>query len=203
MSQRNYSLARFFRLICFFVFGLLPYSSNTHAKNEPPVYDDPEGYSVLSLLLGGAAQDIHSQSINIGALSTVETPDGLTSLEKCVKIPSEFREAADDYLQKTKTPYRFQEKFALKTPYRLVTKSYKVNNDMKHPPRNDKEISDQISSGIFSLSPVGFDSSHTHAIARKNYICGSTCGWGSYHFLVKDKDTWEEAKGVGGCIWQY
>jgi len=203
MSQCNSSLVRLLTLTCFFAFGLLPYSSITHAKKEPPVYDDPEGYSVLSLLLGGAGQDIHSQSINISAFTTVETPDGLTSLEKCVKIPNEFREAADDYLRKTKTPYLFQEKFALKTPYRLVTKRHKENDDIKHPPRNDKEISDQISSGVFYLSPVGFDSTHTHAIAFKNYICGSTCGWGSYHFLVRDKDRWEEAKGVGGCIWQY
>ena len=202
MAQRNSALARLLTLLCVLVFGLLRCSPPTHARKKPPVYDDPEGYAVLSLLLGGGEKDIHSQAISISAVTAVESPDGGHTLEKCVKVPNEFREAADNYVREAKTPYLFQEKFTLKTQYRLVAKRH-IADDLKHPPKTDKEISDRISSGTFYLSPVGFDHNHTHAIAFKDYICGSLCGWGSYHLLVKSKDGWEEAKGVGGCWWQY
>jgi len=172
-------------------------------KKKPPIYDDPEGYAVLSLLLSNAGQDIHSPTILINSTSAVEGPDGITSLEKCVKVPEDFREAADDYLQKTKSSYLFLEKFALKAPYRLVSKRPRSFDDLKHPPKSDKEIADRISSGMFILSPVGFDSGHTHAIVRKTYLCGSLCGWGSYHFLVKSAGGWEETKGVTRCSWQF
>jgi hypothetical protein len=174
-----------------------------HIPVNAGVYDDAEGYAVLSMLLGSASQETHAAAIRINLVTHIESVSGTHSLEDCMKIPDEFREAANDYERRARTAYVLKNKFSLKTPYDLVGESRIGGSGLKHPPAMDKDFSEKISSGTFYLSPVGFDANHTHAIAYKNYLCGNLCGWGGYHFLVKNAGKWEEAKDVVGCTWQY
>ncbi len=174
-----------------------------HIPANTGVYEDSEGYAVLSMLLGGASEGTHAAVIRINMTTHVESATGVNSLEDCVKIPEEFREAANNYELKAKTPYVFKKKFAINTAYDLVGEPHVRGYVLKHPPETEKDISEKISSGTFYLSPVGFDANHSHAIAYKNYICGNLCGWGAYHLLVKNGDRWEEAKDVSGCTWHY
>jgi hypothetical protein len=174
-----------------------------HIPPNTNAYDDAEGYTVLSTLLGSASQETHSAAIRINMLTHVESSGGVNSLEDCMKIPEEFREAANDYERRAKTAYLLKNKFSIKTPYDLVGESRITGSGLRNPPATGKDTAEKISSGTFYLSPVGFDASHTHAIAYKNYLCGNLCGWGAYHLLVKNGDRWEEAKDVVGCTWQY
>jgi hypothetical protein len=174
-----------------------------HIPANTGVYEDSEGYAVLSTLLGGASEEIHAPVIRINIVTHVESATGVNSLEDCMKIPEEFREAANDYELKAKRSYVLKNKFSIKTQYDLVGESRIVGSAHKLPPTTDKDISQKISSGAFYLSPVGFDANHSHAIAYKNYICGNLCGWGGYHLLVKNAGRWEEAKDVSGCTWHY
>lgn len=182
-------------------------SSRQKIQNHIPantgVYDDSEGYAVLSALLGGASEETHSAAIRVNMVTHVESASGVHSLEACTKIPDEFREAANDYELRAKTSYVLKKKFSIKTQYDLVGEARITGTGVRNPPSTDKDISEKISSGTFYVSPVGFDANHTHAIAYKNYICGNLCGWGAYHFLVKNGDKWEETKDVIGCVWQY
>ncbi len=120
-----------------------------------------------------------------------------------MKIPEEFREAANDYELRAKTALVLKKKFAMRTPYDLVGETRIVGSARKLPSTTDKDIAEKISNGAFYLSPVGFDANHTHAIAYENYLCGNLCGWGGYHLLVKNAGRWEEAKDVAGCTWHY
>lgn len=182
--------------------------AHEHVQNHIPanasVYADAEGYAVLSMLLGGATEETHAPAIRINMVTHVESGSGTHSLEDCMKIPEEFREAANDYEHRAGTAYVLTKKFSLKAPYDLVGETRIVGAARKPPPSpTDTGISQKISSGTFYVSPVGFDSSHTHAIAYTNYLCGNLCGWGGFHLLVKNAGRWEEAKDITACSWHY
>jgi hypothetical protein len=133
----------------------------------------------------------------------VESTSGVNSLEDCMKIPEEFREAANDYERRAKTALVLRKKFAIKMPYDLAGESRITGTGVRQPPATGTDASGRMSSGTFYLSPVGFDANHTHAIAYKNYLCGNLCGWGGFHLLVKNGGRWEEAKDVNVCTWHY
>ncbi len=173
-----------------------------HIPANTGVYEDSEGYAVLSMLLGGASEEIHAPVIRMNIVTHVESTGGVNSLEDCVKVPDEFREAANDYERRAKRPYVLKNKFSIKTQYDLVGESRIVGSPRKLSPTTGKDISQKSTRGAFYLSPVGFDA-NTHAITYKNYICGNLCGWGGYHLLVKNAGRWEEAKDVSGCTWHY
>ena|SRR5215831_14191174 len=174
-----------------------------HIPANAGVYDDAEGYAVLSMLVGSASQETHAAQIRINMVTHVESVSGAHSLEDCMKVPEDFREAANDYEQRAKTALVLRKKFTLRTPYDLAGETRITGSGMRNPAPTEKEISEKIASGTFYLSPVGFDASHTHAIAYENYLCGNLCGWGAYHLLVKNAGRWEEAKDIPTCTWHY
>lgn len=182
-------------------------SSHNRVQNHIPanagVYDDGEGYAVLSMLLNSAVQETHGAIIRINMLTHVESVSGTHSLEDCMKIPEEFREAANDYERRAATALVLRKKFTMKTPYDLAGESRIVGAKTRPSSTTATDSPVKISSGVFYLSPVGFDANHTHAIAYENYICGNLCGWGGFHLLVKNAGRWEEAKDGNGCTWHY
>ena len=166
-------------------------------------YDDAEGYAVLSMLLGSANQETHAAVIRINMVTHVEAVSGAHSLEDCMKVPDEFREAANDYERRAGTALVLKKKFALRMPYDLAGETRITGTGVRQPSGTATDNSHKISTGTFYLSPVGFDANHTHAIAYENYLCGNLCGWGAYHLLVKNAGRWEEAKDVNACTWHY
>lgn len=191
------------------IVSLLLWGCGTHERvqNHIPanssVYNDAEGYAVLSMLLGSATEETHASAIRINMVTHVESVSGTHSLEDCMKIPDEFREAANDYERRAANAYVLTKKFSLKARYDLVGETRIVGVARKPPSPADTATSQKISSGTFYLSPVGFDASHTHAIAYANYLCGNLCGWGGFHLLVKNAGRWEEAKDITACAWHY
>lgn len=182
-------------------------SARNRVQNHVPVnagvYDDAEGYAVLSTLLGSAGQETHAATIRINMVTHVESVNGAHSLEDCMKVPEDFREAANDYERRAGTALVLRKKFALRMPYDLAGETRITGSGLRNPTSTDKGMSQKTATGTFYLSPVGFDSNHTHAIAYENYLCGNLCGWGAYHLLVKNAGRWEEAKDVNACTWHY
>lgn len=174
-----------------------------HIPVNAGVYEDAEGYAVLSMLLASASQETHAAVIRINMVTHVESVSGAHSLEDCMKVPEEFREAANDYEQRARTALVLRKKFTLRTPYDLAGETRITGTGVRQQPGTGTDNSQKVSNGTFYLSPVGFDASHTHAIAYVNYLCGNLCGWGGYHLLVKNAGRWEEAKDVNGCTWHY
>ena len=191
------------------VAGLLLWGCAAHhgVQNHIPanagVYEDAEGYAVLSLLLSGATEETHAPAIRINLATHVESVNGTHSLEDCMKVPEDFREAANDYERRAASPYVLKKRFSLKAPYDLVGETRIVGIARRPVSATDTDSSQKISSGAFYLSPVGFDGSRSHAIAYTNYLCGNLCGWGGFHLLVKNAGRWEEAHDVTTCTWRY
>ena len=182
-------------------------SAHERVQNHIPanagVYEDAEGYAVLSTLLGDATQETRGAILRINMLTHVESVNGTHSLEDCVKIPEEFREAANDYERRAATALVLKKKFALNAPYDLAGETRIVPSKARPSSSTSTDTTPKISSGVFYLSPVGFDATRTHAIAYENYICGNLCGWGAFHLLVKNAGKWEEAKDLTACTWRY
>lgn len=182
-------------------------SAHERVQNHIPAnaggYDDAEGYAVLSMLLGSASQETHASVIRINMVTHVESVSGAHSLEDCMRVPEDFREAANDYEQRARRALVLRKKFTLRMPYDLAGETRITGTGVRRPPTTGADNSQKISTGTFYLSPVGFDANHTHAIAYENYLCGNLCGWGAYHLLVRNAGRWEEAKDVSGCTWHY
>jgi len=174
-----------------------------HISPNAGAYDDTEGYAVLSMLLGRANQDTNAQVMRINMVTHVESVNGTHSLEDCMKIPEEFRQAADDYERRANTALVLKKKFTLRTSYDLVGETRITGSGLRNPPAIGNDISGKAPGGTFYVSPVGFDANHTHAIAYENYLCGNRCGWGGFHLLVRNAGRWEEAKDVNTCAWHY
>lgn len=174
-----------------------------HIPANAGAYEDAEGYAVLSMLLGSASQETHAATIRINMVTHVESVSGAHSLEECMKVPEEFREAANDYERRASNALVLRKRFTLRTPYDLAGETRITGTGVRQAPGTGEDYSQKISTGTFYLSPVGFDANHTHAIAYENYLCGNLCGWGAYHLLVKNAGRWEEAKDVSGCTWHY
>jgi hypothetical protein len=174
-----------------------------HIPASAGVYEDAEGYSVLSMLVNGSRAETRANAIRISMVTHVESVKGTHSLEDCMKIPEEFREAANDYERRASTALVLRKKFTLTTSYDLVGETRITGSGVRSAPTTGSDVSVKVSGGTFYLSPVGFDPNRTHAIAYANYLCGNRCGWGGFHLLVKNGGRWEEAKDVGGCAWNY
>lgn len=174
-----------------------------HIPANAGVYDDAEGYAVLSMLLSDATQKTQGGILRINMLTHVESVSGTHSLEDCMKIPEEFREAANDYERRAGTALVLRKKFTMRMPYDLAGETRITGTGVRQPPATGTDNSQKTSTGTFYLSPVGFDASRTHAITYENYLCGNLCGWGAYHLLVRNAGRWEEAKDVNTCTWHY
>jgi hypothetical protein len=174
-----------------------------HIPANAGIYEDAEGYAVLSMLLADATQQTHGAIIRINMLTHVESVNGTHSLEDCMKIPEEFREAANDYERRAATALVLKKKFTLSAPYDLAGETRIVPSKAKPTRPADTATTPQVTTGVFYLSPVGFDATRTHAIAYENYICGNLCGWGAFRLLVKNAGKWEEAKDITACAWRY
>jgi hypothetical protein len=64
----------------------------------------------------------------------------------------------------------------------------------------DDAVDNGIAHGLFTLSEIQFDKSHTHAIVQFRSWCGMLCGHGSTMLLEKKNGTWMSKKQCGG--WQ-
>src|SRR5579871_4767449 len=97
-----------------------------------------------------------------------------------------YRPLLDEYVVRNKKPTTLEPKFDL-VSYTLVD-------------RNARSAARGV---LFHVSAVGFNHDGTRALVYVGHICGSLCGGGQYHFMVKKDDTWkpdEEFHG-GYCLW--
>src|SRR5215467_9248255 len=85
-----------------------------HIPAHAGVYEDVEGYAVLSMLLNGSSAEPRAETIRINMVTHVESVKGTHSLEDCMKIPEEFRAAADDYERRANTALVLKKKFTLR-----------------------------------------------------------------------------------------
>jgi len=170
---------------------------DTHAqtkneKNRMAIYDDRDGYEVLSVLLNARSDVWKNETITIDPRTALGREVAEIKAE-CSGIPAEFQAASQDFDKKLQTRLLLRRGFTLRKNYELRHAGSIMGPEQ---PRNEEEIRKRIRSGTYYVAAVGFDDKRTRAIAFVEYICGNLCGNSLFYFLRKSDKGWEEAPEV-------
>ncbi len=161
-------------------------------KEQMPIYDDGDGYKVLSVVLNARSEKWKNETIKID--SRTAPPRSVVEIKaQCSGIPPEFQSASEDFDKKVKTRLLLRKRFTLRKKYELVFTSATAGINQ---PENKEEARKRIRSGTYYVTAVGFDEKRTRAIAFVEYICGSLCGNSLFYYLRESADGWEEAQDV-------
>ena len=161
-------------------------------KKQMPIYEDHDGYEVLSVLLNRLSVVQKNETVKIGP-RTVPPRDVAEIKARCSGIPPEFQSASEDFEKVVQTRFRLRKMFALKKNYELAYPSAMA--DMGHL-ETKEEAHKRIRSGTYYVAAVGFDEKRTRAIAFVQYICGNLCGNSLFYYLRKSEKGWKEAPEV-------
>lgn len=186
-------------LLSFCTLMFLP-ASNTQTKRDKIQllpYRDPDGYEVLSTIIDGRAKKLMGDSVSIFHQTISEQSLSGVRFQCSGSIPLEFQKAAEDFDRNAKTKFVLRREFSIKKPYVLVAWSRTNTSPAGQPQRQEQ-------AGVFSVSPVGFDETRTHAIALIQYIVsppGSVVIGGSrlFYFLRKTDKGWTEDTEIRKC----
>ncbi|HXR33850.1 MAG TPA: hypothetical protein VN830_09090 [Verrucomicrobiae bacterium] len=161
-------------------------------KKQMPVYEDRDGYEVLSVLLNRLSVVQKNETVRIDPRTA--SPGNVAEIkEKCSGIPPEFRSAWEDFDKKVQTRSVLRRDFTLAKNYELVYPSAVAVPDHRE---TREEGYKRIRSGTYYVAPVGFDDKRTRAVAFVEYICGNPCGESLFYYLRKTEKGWEEASEV-------
>ena len=176
-----------------------PHAQTKHQKTQPPLYEDRDGYEVLSVLLNTGIDIWKNETVRIHPL----TPSGKYLAEikaQCSVIPAEFQTASEDFDKQIRTRFLLRQRFSLKKTYQLaapVAASPPTDEDKALSKAEfGRLIRERIRSGTYYVAAVGFDDKRTRAVAFVEYICGNLCGDSMFYFLRKSEKGWEEARDV-------
>jgi hypothetical protein len=182
--------------ILLLLFGLVIKASGQ--SNEPQIYNDSAAYevysAVLSLPFGGNLPKskiliIRQDTLrNFGAY--IDSDPGTTI---CLRPDDEYKPivgpAIDEFVRMNKTKWRLQNKFDLKTPYKLVS-SEAVLELIKKDGWQGFYSAYPDSGAFIDLSAVGFNTDKTIAVVSKGGWCGELCGEGGYYVMQKKLGKW-------------
>lgn len=177
------------------------------SANDPKLTaaEEKDSYEIYSILL---RTEMPSQRNITGWAISQETQTypnfgEVSSIGMCLQPPKEqestYRPVIDDYAAKNKGKLALERDFDL-PQYAIVG------------PADAKAIGQRsrVADGfpfnaavIFHVSAVGFNRDGTRALVYVGHHCGSLCGGGTYHFLVKKDGRWQVDREYGGmsCVW--
>jgi hypothetical protein len=163
------------------------------------VYDDAEGYAVLSVLLKSEGEG-HDRPPLRNFPRTVK--QGLTSSEgisdSCRNsLPQDFGSALKDFESRNQTQFRFDSRFSLQRPYEFRRELERV--ELPTPAPGEQEMAAETIGTLLLRSAVGFNDSRTRAVVYFAAYCGPMCYGGDFRLLQKTKNGWQEIKGSPIC----
>src|SRR6266571_3244140 len=119
-------------------------------------------------------------------------------LEPSQDQKSVYQPLIEDYVAKNKRKLVLERKFDLPQYALIGPKEIKAIQERSR-------VADGFpfnASVIFHVSAVGFNREGTRALVYVGHNCGSLCGGGGYHFLVKRDGRWQVDKDRGlSCMW--
>jgi hypothetical protein len=175
---------------------LLPgafYEQSSAEKPARPLYEDPAGYKILSLVLEDATGKSPEKVVRIFQFTSMNMGSYLDR----ISAKPEFKPAVRDLQKRSGDSQSLQAKFNLSHRYKIVSYSeppvpaqYIPLADGTVPPSSDSELENKESYGVFSVSNVGFDETKTHAVVYVDFICGTVCGGSNIYFLERTGTRW-------------
>jgi hypothetical protein len=170
--------------------GAYPQVPADQLKAEEPTLpqqQDPDAYEIYSVLL---RSEMHpSWQVKTWSIKQ-ETERG--RLAMCLEPPkdqeSTYRPVIEDFERRNRRRLLLQRKFDLPA-YTLVNLA-------------DKALTDDLLP-LFEVSAVGFDKDRARALVYLGHQCGSLCGGGTYHLMIKKNGKWETDREFRGptCGW--
>jgi hypothetical protein len=186
---------------------------STVAAGSAPLQIEDEEYAVYSALInkdikdsadaekrGDASDRVliinESPSLWDGSIAD-ESKNFFEELKR--SAPQLQPETVNDLQVKSNEASRLERKFSLKIKYLLV-KDEEIDALFKDNVMGGWEAFHRKhpkSSGILTLSRVGFNADKTQALVYKGWSCGGLCGGGGYTLLTKKKGVWVVGPDIG------
>ena len=178
------------------------------AQDNPAAYTDKDAYDVYSVLLARESSSDNARSKLIIEIETSDYPRFGGGQSDCL-TPAENEKTIYDpviaaYREVNKKKWLLQPKFAASIPYQLVSAASIKEIFAKKGVAGWEDFYKAYpnSSGVTSLSAVGFNSDKTLAIVYMGNSCGGLCGFGTYRLLKKTMGVWTEIEWHGAiCTW--
>jgi len=170
------------------------------SATELKTYDDADAYAVYAALM---SRDYHPPAKKlIVEQETVNPIDPRLCLLDDKAFRKEYSEAIEDYYERWKDQYRLARQLKTEIDYSLVARQ-----DLSEFFKKDAGGWDAFykrypdSSGIFSVSVVGFNRSKTQAILYVSHTYGYQGAWGSLRALYKLRGNWipDPNFNIAGC----
>ena len=144
-----------------------------------------DSYAIYSMLLRTEMPpELHATAWAVAqetqVFSDLDSASIIASISECLTIPRDrksiYQPLIQDYAAKNKKRLLLERKFDLPR-YELVGWT-----------------SGELPSGgsvIFQVSAVGFNQKGTRALVHVSHYCGTQCGGGRYHLLLKNHGQWQ------------
>jgi hypothetical protein len=179
----------------------VPQVERADTQTKLTVADEQDSYEIYSILL---RTEVGPQwKIAVWAIThqTQTFPNSgsrpFHDVRECLSVSRDqkpiYLPLIEDYVAKNSTKQVLERKFDL-PEYVLV--DFGRTSRRANPPLASTPI-------IFEVSAVGFNRDRTRALVYVGHHCGSLCGGGRYHLLVKKEDKWQvdgEYRGMS-CGW--
>jgi hypothetical protein len=171
--------------IAVLTFGIFPFVST----DRGPV---PEEYAVWSALVDDLLASRGSPPAGARVLieQTTESVDRKTAIVPLQLLSLGTEREIRDFLTKNRQPWLLQEGFNLQRKYTLVDRSAVRQFLLCQYRTCPNTLIGANASAAISVSRVGFDMWHHHAVLEFSYLCGQRCGRSGYATLRKQDGRW-------------
>ena len=199
---------------------ILPIATNIAAYESPVQHSEPgsannlklnaaaekDSYEIYSILLRTemAGWNITGTGWAIEQETQTFPHDDQITFDVCCQPPQDqesiYRPVFDDYVTKNSKLFVLDRKFDL-PQYALVGPTEIKAIQQKSRVADGFPFNASV---IFHVSAVGFNRDGTRALVYVGHHCGSLCGGGTYHLLLKKDGRWQadqEYRGAPFCLW--
>jgi len=196
---------------------LVPLETRSQSEPQLTASEEKDSYEIYSILL---KTELPPQWKITAWAITQETQSfpayGASqdySVEACLRISPEqesiYRPLFADYRVKNQKANILKRKFDLPEYALLTPGDVKAIQHRQRPVvRSSVEEHDHLvfpfnATVIFHVSAVGFNQDRSRALVYAGHDCGSLCGGGRYHLMVKKDGQWQEDREFRGmsCAW--
>jgi hypothetical protein len=161
--------------------------------------EEKDSYEIYSILLRAeldATWKISAWTINQKTQTFPSLGPRPHYIRQCLSVSRNqdgiYAPLIDDYLAKNREKQSLERKFDLP--------QYELVDFGQTPATTSSSFAPTV---VFEVSAVGFNPDRTRALVYVGHRCGSLCGGGRYHLLVKAGGKWQidrEFRGIS-CIW--
>jgi len=148
-------------------------------------------------------REAHASELLIQNTTEVDSPRFKRCLPSGPELTGPWVEALNDFKAQQTTAKSLDHQFSLPVPYRFESKDTIESFFIRAGPMWEGfHAAYPQAKGYLSVSAVGFDKAHRHALVYMAHSCGMLCGQGGYHFLERAPDGWREVRlKANTCMW--